>query len=298
MATRGVFGIIQNNDFKGFFKTGALLPYFLRDIRDMIEDIPEDFDLSSIPLVPSEHGERGTKEYELNSLIDIDTDKYLIGKENSSDNWINSVSISSKDSGITPLNNFGYNLPDASFRPLDGLFIELVVIANLDDKTIDIYKHGIFNFYPELKECSSGEEFVEKAKSFGQKDNIFVDMYAKHYVDFKKCDEKLKSMSSADKRKQDFTSRETHKFLTSNRMFDFGPVTKIASIKFSILDEPATEENSIIKSYICFETLGSAIETYYVSKADTSFEETSDSKALLHNLNSLIENNGFLTLYI
>ena len=70
MATRGVFGIIQNNDFKGFFKTGALLPYFLRDIKDMIENIPEDFDLSSIPLVSSEHGERGTKEYELNSLIE------------------------------------------------------------------------------------------------------------------------------------------------------------------------------------------------------------------------------------
>lgn len=301
MATRGVFGIIQNGDFKGFFNTGAFLPYFLKDTKDLIDSLTEDFNLSSITLVDSGLGERGSKKYEIESLIDIEMNKYLLDKEYSSDNWINPIAISPKNSGISLVKTFGYNLPDASFRPLDSLFIELVVIINLDSRMIDIYKGGfkggIFEFYPELKECSSKEEFIEKAESFGQGDNIFVDMYAKHYIDFKKSSEKRKSMTIVEKREQDFTSRETCKFLTSARMFNSGPVTKIASIDFSILSEPTTDDNSIIKSYICFETLGSAIDTYYNQKVDKSFEIDNGQQNLLKNLNDMI-NSEVVNVYI
>ena len=298
MATRGVFGFIQNNDFKGFFKTGAFLPHFLKDIKDMAEEVPKDFDLSSITLIETGHGERGSKEYELGCLVDIDTDKYLLDKEDSSENWLNSVSISPKDLGINPLNTCGYKLPDASFRPLDALFIELVVIVNLDARTIDVYKGRIFNLYPELKYCSSGEDFINLAASFGQRDNIFVDMYAKHYIDFKNSSEKIRSMSSEEKRQQDFTSRETHEFLTSARMFDYGPVTKIASIKLSVLQTPPVEFNRIIKTYVCFKTLGRAIETYYNQKVNNEIESEYESKKLLISLDSVIKDDGFVKMYI
>jgi hypothetical protein len=177
MATRGVFGIIQNSEFKGFFKTGAFLPYFLKDVQEMVEEMPKDFSLNSIPLIDAGHGERGTKSYELGCLVDLDTDKYLLGSDNSSRNWLSTVSIAPSDSGINPLNTCGYSVPDAGFRPLDSLFIELVVVVNLDTNSIDIYKGGVFDFYPELKHCSSGEDFVKLSESFGQRDNIFVDMY-------------------------------------------------------------------------------------------------------------------------
>lgn len=294
MATRGVVGFIQKSEFKGFLITGAMLPYFLEDVASMMKDIPDNFDINDIDFIDGGYGTPNTREYELNCLMALRTNTYLDNTEGVLNSFKKPVSLEKGTSSYL-LNRIDKRLPDASFRPLDGLVIDTTIVVNFDRNRVDIYQGELFRSYPELKYCANGDDFEKLAISYGQHDNKFIEMYKKHYVDFKENREKLRNMTSSEKRAQDRTSKEWLSFITQAVLFDSGPIAKIASIHFSLLRK-CDESGRIFKKYLCYKSLGEAL-IYHLHKNEKDDDIVIDND-MLKSLYDIVDSNIGVELFI